>query len=127
MDWFDFMQKYELLWIGSAEFVIERIEKLRSELNCQHVTIWPNPGLIPFKPVLKSIEKLPSGSYRILKRLPKPQTRQRSTPGSVWKGGRCWTGFRSPTTPRLSPPSGNIALVSILSGRELARKSHQRN
>ena len=57
MDWFDFMQKYELLWIGSAEFVIERIEKLRSELNCQHVTIWPNPGLIPFKPVLKSIEK----------------------------------------------------------------------
>ncbi len=56
LDWFDFLQKYEILFIGSPDFVAERIDKFRSELNCQHVTLWPNPGFVPFKKVLKGIE-----------------------------------------------------------------------
>ena len=56
LDWFDFMQKYEILWIGSPEHVIERIDKLRSEINCQHVTIWPNPNYVPYRDVRRSIE-----------------------------------------------------------------------
>jgi alkanesulfonate monooxygenase SsuD/methylene tetrahydromethanopterin reductase-like flavin-dependent oxidoreductase (luciferase family) len=56
MDWLDFLQKYEIAWIGSPEDVAERIDKLRSELNCQHVTIWPNPGLIPYAKVRRGIE-----------------------------------------------------------------------
>jgi hypothetical protein len=47
---------YEIVWIGSPEDVAERIDKLRSELNCQHVTIWPNPGLIPYARVRRGIE-----------------------------------------------------------------------
>ncbi len=56
MDWLDFMKKYEISWIGSPDFIAERVDKLRSELNCQHVTIWPNPGFVPFKDVLKGME-----------------------------------------------------------------------
>ena len=56
LDWFDFLQKYEILFVGSPDFVAERIDKFRSELNCQHVTLWPNPGFTPFDKVLKGIE-----------------------------------------------------------------------
>ena len=55
MDWFDFMQKFDILWVGSPEHVVERIEKLRAEINCQHVTIWPNPPKVPYRDVLRSI------------------------------------------------------------------------
>ena len=56
MDWFDFLQKYEMLLVGSPDFVAERIEKYQSEFNCQHVTLWPNPGFVSFEKVLKGID-----------------------------------------------------------------------
>ncbi|MBT6204405.1 MAG: LLM class flavin-dependent oxidoreductase [Rhodospirillaceae bacterium] len=56
LDWFDFLKKYEVSLVGSPEFVAERIHKYREELNCQHVTLWPNPGFVPFKKVLRGIE-----------------------------------------------------------------------
>ena len=56
LDWFDFLQKYEILWVGSPDFVAERIHRLREELDCEHVTLWPNPGFVPFKKVLRGIE-----------------------------------------------------------------------
>ena len=55
-DWFDFMQKFDILWVGSPEHVIEKIDKLRTEINCQHVTIWPNPNRVPYRNVRRSIE-----------------------------------------------------------------------
>ena len=42
-EWFDFLQDKEIIWVGSPDYVAERIDKLRSELNCQHITLWPNP------------------------------------------------------------------------------------
>ena len=42
-DWFDFLQEREVIWVGSPDYVAERIHKLRSELNCQHLMLWPNP------------------------------------------------------------------------------------
>ena len=56
LDWYDFLQKYEILWIGSADFVAERIHKLQEELSCEHVTLWPNPGFVPFEKVLRGME-----------------------------------------------------------------------
>lgn len=56
LDWFDFLQKYEVLAVGSPDFVAERIHKFREELNCQHFTLWPNPGFVPFHKVLRGIE-----------------------------------------------------------------------
>ena len=56
LDWFDFMQKYEMLWVGSPDFVAERIAHLESEINCKHVTIWPNAPLVPYTKMAHSIE-----------------------------------------------------------------------
>ena len=54
-DWFDFSQKKEIIWVGTADYVAERIDKLRSELNCQHVTLWPNP-VLSFEATQRSLE-----------------------------------------------------------------------
>lgn len=56
LDWFDFLQKYEVLLVGSPDFVAERIHKFHERLNCRHVTLWPNPGFVPFRKVLRGIE-----------------------------------------------------------------------
>ena len=42
-EWFDFLQEREIIWVGSPDYIVERIDHLRSELNSQHVTLWPNP------------------------------------------------------------------------------------
>ena len=55
-DWFDFLQEKEITLIGSPDYVAEKIDKLRSELNCQHFTLWPNPGFIPFDSVYRGLE-----------------------------------------------------------------------
>ncbi len=55
-NWFDFLLKRDMLWVGTPDFVTEKIERLRSELNCRHVTLWPNPGYIPFSKVLRGME-----------------------------------------------------------------------
>ncbi len=42
--------------MSSPDVVAERIHKVREELNCQHFTLWPNPGIVPFRKVLRGIE-----------------------------------------------------------------------
>ena len=56
MDWFDFAQEKEITWIGSPDYVAEKIAKLQEEMDCQHVTLWPNPGFVPFETVYHSLE-----------------------------------------------------------------------
>ena len=56
MDWFDFAQEKEITWIGSPDYVAEKIAKLQEEMDCQHVTLWPNPGFVPFSTVYHSLE-----------------------------------------------------------------------
>ena len=56
MDWFDFAQKKEIIWVGSPDYVAEKIAHLQEELDCQHVTLWPNPGFVPFSTVYHSLE-----------------------------------------------------------------------
>ena len=55
-EWFDFLQEKEIIWVGSPEYVAERIDHLRTELNCEHVTLWPNPVGLPYKKVMHSLE-----------------------------------------------------------------------
>ena len=54
-DWFDFSQRHDLIWVGSPDYVAEKIEKLRSELNCDHVTIWPNISFLSFEEQMRSL------------------------------------------------------------------------
>ena len=56
MDWFDFAQKKEIIWVGSPDYVAEKIAHLQEDLDCQHVTLWPNPGFVPFSTVYHSLE-----------------------------------------------------------------------
>ncbi len=56
LDWFDFLQKHEATLIGSPEYVAERIERLRTEIDCDHFTVWPNPVFISFKDVMHSFD-----------------------------------------------------------------------
>ena len=42
-EWFDFLQKKEIIWVGTPDYIAEKLDHLRTELNCQHLTLWPNP------------------------------------------------------------------------------------
>ncbi len=56
LPWFDFLQKHDSIIVGSPEYAIERIERLRNEINCGHFTLWPNPVYVPFEGVMRSFE-----------------------------------------------------------------------
>ena len=56
MEWFEFAMDKDVILVGTPETVAEKIERLRTEVNCQHVTLWPNPSYVPFKKVYRSLE-----------------------------------------------------------------------
>jgi len=46
LDGFDFNMKHDLIIVGSPETAVKKIERLRDELNCQHLALFLNvPGL----------------------------------------------------------------------------------
>ncbi len=54
-DWFDFLLAHDLIWIGDAEFVAEKIEYFQQAVNMQHIMlIEPFFGL-PYEKILKSM------------------------------------------------------------------------
>ena len=54
-DWFDFLQEREMIWVGTPDYVAEKIDHLRSELNSQQVTLWPNP-VVSYEATQRSLE-----------------------------------------------------------------------
>ncbi len=56
-DWFDFLQAHDIVWVGTADYVAEKIEKAREEVGLQHVMLaMPFFGL-PFEKVLSSLSR----------------------------------------------------------------------
>jgi alkanesulfonate monooxygenase SsuD/methylene tetrahydromethanopterin reductase-like flavin-dependent oxidoreductase (luciferase family) len=56
LSYFDFQMKHELILVGSPDSVAESIERLRSEVNCEHFALFLNfPGL-SFKQVMRNLE-----------------------------------------------------------------------
>ena len=54
-DWYDFLRAHDVIWIGSADYVAEKIERFREELGLAHVMLLePFPGL-PYEKILKSM------------------------------------------------------------------------
>ena len=54
-DWFDFLRRHGHLWVGTPDFVEEKLAELESELNCGHVGLFLNiPGL-SFRQVMDSL------------------------------------------------------------------------
>lgn len=56
-DWFDFLHAHDIVWVGTADYVAEKIEKAREEVSLQHVMLaMPFFGL-PFEKVLSSLSR----------------------------------------------------------------------
>ena len=54
-DWYDFLLAHDVVWIGSADYVAEKIERFREELGLAHIMLLePFPGL-PYERILKSM------------------------------------------------------------------------
>ena len=54
-DWYDFLLAHDIIWIGSADCVAEKIERFREEVGLSHVMLLePFPGL-PYEKILKSM------------------------------------------------------------------------
>ena len=54
-DWYDFLLAHDIVWAGSAEYVVEKIERFQEELGLAHIMlIEPFVGL-PYEKILKSM------------------------------------------------------------------------
>ena len=54
-DWYDFLLAHDIIWVGSPEYVAEKLEQFREEVDLQHIMlIAPFPGL-PYEKNLKSM------------------------------------------------------------------------
>ena len=46
LDWFDFLQKHRIIWVGTADYVAERIEEARAAIGFDHlVALQQFPGV----------------------------------------------------------------------------------
>ena len=54
-DWYDFLSAHDVIWIGSADHVTDKIERFREEIGLSHIMLLePFPGL-PYEKILKSM------------------------------------------------------------------------
>ena len=54
-DWYDFLRARDIIWIGSADYVAETIERFREEMGLAHIMLLePFPGL-SYDKILKSM------------------------------------------------------------------------
>lgn len=54
-DWYDFLRAHDIIWVGTAELVAEKIAKFKEEVGLKHIMlIEPFPGL-PYQKILKSM------------------------------------------------------------------------
>ena len=56
MDTFDFELSHDLILVGTPDSVAEQIERLRSQLNCQHLVLFHNQPGLTFEKVMRSLD-----------------------------------------------------------------------
>lgn len=56
MDWFDFLQSTDGIWVGTPEYVAEKIEQYRSEIGLEHLILWPQLFELGHKNVMNMLE-----------------------------------------------------------------------
>ena len=54
-EWFDFLMKYDLIWVGTADYVAERIEKYRQLIGLKHIMLLQQFPGIDYQKILKSM------------------------------------------------------------------------
>lgn len=56
-DWYDFLFAHDIIWVGTADYVAEKIEQFREEVGLQHVMLgMPFFGL-PYEKVIASLSR----------------------------------------------------------------------
>ena len=57
LDWFDFLQSRNMIWVGTADYVSERIDQYREQLGLDHIMLLQQfPGL-PFEKIIASMNR----------------------------------------------------------------------
>ena len=52
-EWFDFLMKYDLIWVGTADYVAEKIEKYRQLIGLKHIMLLQQFPGIDYQKILK--------------------------------------------------------------------------
>lgn len=55
-DWFDFLQPRDRVWIGTPEYVAERIARYRDEIGLDHLIVWPQLHHLSHAKVMRMLE-----------------------------------------------------------------------
>ena len=56
-DWFDFLMERKIIWVGTADYVAERIEEFREEVNVNHIMLLQQFPGIDYTKILKSMDR----------------------------------------------------------------------
>ena len=56
-DWFDFLQSRDIMWVGTADYVAEKIEKFREEVGLQHIMLLQQFPGVPIEKILASMRR----------------------------------------------------------------------
>jgi alkanesulfonate monooxygenase SsuD/methylene tetrahydromethanopterin reductase-like flavin-dependent oxidoreductase (luciferase family) len=56
-DWFDFLMARENIWVGTAEYVSEKIEQCQQELGLQHIMLLQQFPGVPIEKILASMTR----------------------------------------------------------------------
>ena len=60
-DWFDFLQSHDMMWVGTADYVSDKIEQFREDVGLQHIMLLQQFPGIPFEKILASMSRF--GEY----------------------------------------------------------------
>ena len=56
-DWFDFLQSREIIWVGTPEYVVEKMHKYREEVGLEHIMLLQQFPGVPIEKILASMER----------------------------------------------------------------------
>jgi alkanesulfonate monooxygenase SsuD/methylene tetrahydromethanopterin reductase-like flavin-dependent oxidoreductase (luciferase family) len=55
-DWFDFLNRHEWCFVGTPEFVTERLKRFETELGCRHLVLYWALPLLSYEQIMSSME-----------------------------------------------------------------------
>ncbi len=54
-EWFDFLMRHDLIWVGTADYVAEKIQKLQEDVNLKHIMLLQQFPGVSYSKILKSM------------------------------------------------------------------------
>ena len=57
VDWFDFLQARDIMWVGTADYVAEKIQTFQDEIGLQHIMLLQQFPGIPIEKILASMSR----------------------------------------------------------------------